>query len=336
LSYKINNIVDVNILTDTLYRGAINFRAPPVIEVPVIFPPTDWSPLARGFLLTRFETVYAIHVLDNGWILWGCELGYAYLSKDGGNSFIALPKGLGTTDYANGNIVSFESNGSIVMALRSSNYETAISYDYGETWGLGVPTNYWGGNTGNIIRSGETWMRQTSSAIERSTNNGVSWSEVAWYLHRCLATDGLGTWVSITSNGSLVYSTNDGASWGTKFIPSTQAAPSVGFCDGIWYLGYDNKLYAGADFLNPVDISASLGNSNTQIRMFSASSAYIIASGVSTSGLDRPVLISEKGTVFTRLPESFNCGAVDSAYSITNNGEIWLTGHSNGYVAISE
>ena len=49
MSYKINNIVDVNILTDTLYRGAINFRAPPVIEIPdVILPPTDWGPIPSG------------------------------------------------------------------------------------------------------------------------------------------------------------------------------------------------------------------------------------------------------------------------------------------------
>ena len=82
MSYKINNIVDVNILTDTLYRGAINFRAPPVIVIPVIFPPLDWGAISGGLVAQSIA-------INGDTLIVGLSNNMLRISNNGGLTFNA-------------------------------------------------------------------------------------------------------------------------------------------------------------------------------------------------------------------------------------------------------
>lgn len=84
---------------------------------------------------------------------------------------------------------------------------TRISSDNGATWVGSEQGGY------SVVYGAGTWVMATSSALYRSTDNGISWSNVAVFNGTALATDGAGTWVGCGSGGEAVRSVDNGMTW---------------------------------------------------------------------------------------------------------------------------
>ena len=322
MSYKINNIVDVNILTDTLYRGAINFRAPPVIEIPVIFPPLDWADYPSPPI--NFQGIATDGV--STWFCWTMH------------TAAVASRVFKSTD----NRVTWVEQ--IGFLVNSTTRLTSMVFSNG-TWLAAMDANNY----------------TAKFAIRRSIDGGVSWIDFTSFPYGtsflgALASDGAGNWGVIKGN-HLYVSYNDGVSF-AYIYPSP---PQFNTCGEIkhtshgWFLCVvgehttHGKVYKGAtlDTLVRIDDSWSVTNPNirgvtvnsdTGTLIFYSGNAIALYPNGFVSSLDNLVLRSTDGGVSVDevLPAGINSGITDPDYtSFACHDGVWVMTSYTGFTAYS-
>jgi len=212
LSYKINNIVDVNILTDTLYRGAINFRAPPHI-IPPPTPPSEFTLVTTGMASYVLDAVNDVTISN--------KVYYSAYGR-GGNGGVRSSVNMidwfdelhanwqynslaGNTD---GTVMTGNQIGEVKRKLaNATNWDTvltgdnmyAIACDGVSTWVAGSIA----GKAKLTVNNGGTWV---------NLPDGLNSGKTGAYI-RNIYCDHNGTWIGVVDGGYAAISVDNGFSW---------------------------------------------------------------------------------------------------------------------------